>query len=73
MSANASPATKNWQKALGAHELWVSANVRVRYDKKTNITYDAEITIHVEDMHNFNPGSVDTKTKISDAENENLT
>jgi hypothetical protein len=63
------PATENWQKSLGAHTVWVSANLAVTVNKKAEIVYSASVTIHMEDKYNFNPGSNDVKTKISDAEN----
>lgn len=62
------PATANWQKALGAHFLWVSADVSVSATK-TDIIYNADVTIHVEDRYNFNPGSNDVATGIPDEAN----
>lgn len=62
------PATSNWQKAIGGHFLWLSADVKASAtgDK---IYYDADITIHVEDRFNFNPGAADVATGILDSEN----
>jgi hypothetical protein len=62
------PDTENWQKTLGAHYLWVVANVRISaYQGK--ILYDAEIVIHIEDMYNFNPGQSDIATGLPDSAN----
>jgi hypothetical protein len=63
------PSTVNWQKTLGAHSLWVSGNVEVSSDGNTNIWYEAELTVHVEDRYNFNPGQHDIATGIPDSEN----
>lgn len=63
------PATANWQKAIGAHFLWVSADVSVAANAKAEIIYTAEITIHMEDRYNFNPGNVDIATGVPDSAN----
>jgi hypothetical protein len=63
------PATANWQKTLGAHNLWVSADVTVSVDDKGQIWYDANLTLHMEDMYNFNPGQHDLATGIPDLAN----
>lgn len=62
------PLTANWQKAIGGHVFWVSANVSASAvgDK---IYYDADITIHVEDRFNFNIGAADAATGIPDSAN----
>lgn len=62
------PATENWQKAIGAHEMWTSANVKVQ-KKKGKKVYTMELTIHVEDLYNFNPGAKDIKSGSPDEEN----
>ncbi|MEO7495931.1 MAG: hypothetical protein ABIT83_18865 [Massilia sp.] len=62
------PATSNWQKAIGAHFLWVSANVVASVDKG-KIVYDADLVFHVEDRYNFNPGAADVATGIPDSAN----
>lgn len=62
------PATANWQKAIGAHFLWVSANVTASADK-AKIWFEADITVHMEDRYNFNPGSADVATGIPDSAN----
>ena len=63
------PATTNWQKTIGAHYIWVSADVTVSVNAEKRIVYDAHLIIHMEDKYNFNPGSKDIKTKIADKEN----
>jgi hypothetical protein len=63
------PATANWQKALGAHFLWVSANVTASADDKAKIWFEADITVHMEDRYNFNPGAADVATGIPDSAN----
>lgn len=62
------PATANWQKALGAHFLWVSADV-IASCVKQKIYFDADITVHMEDRYNFNPGAADVATGIPDEAN----
>ncbi|NRR30326.1 hypothetical protein HSX11_09000 [Oxalobacteraceae bacterium] len=66
------PQTANWQKTLGAHVLWVSADVAVATNSDAEICYNADLTLHIEDRYNFNPGSADIATKISDKENGQL-
>jgi hypothetical protein len=63
------PKTVNWQKTLGAHFLWVSADVTASADKDANIWYTANVTIHMEDRYNFNPGANDIATGTPDSEN----
>jgi hypothetical protein len=67
-----SPQTANWQKTIGEHVLWVSADVVVSANPEGEITYNADLTYHIEDRYNFNPGSADIASKISDAENGQL-
>lgn len=62
------PATVNWQRAIGAHILWVSATITAAA-KKGKIEYSADLIIHMEDRYNFNPGAKDIKSSIRDAEN----
>jgi hypothetical protein len=75
------PTTENWQKALGAHSIWIeaTATVEVRapagtpanscpaggYERVLHI----QMTIHEEDMYNFNPGAADIATGTPDADN----
>jgi hypothetical protein len=90
------PATENWQKALGAHQIWIEATVTVSVarlrdagseppaggvpDPGTGSSTDlgpptfsrhfhVEMTIHAEDMYNFNPGNLDIATGTPDAAN----
>lgn len=65
------PETENWQKAIGAHFIWVSANVNARVVNK-KIHYHALITVHMEDKYNFNPGDKDIGTGIPDSLNGRL-
>jgi len=63
------PSTANWQKTIGAHFLWVSADVVVSVNAGGKIFYEADLVIHVEDRYNFNPGSTDVATGIPDSAN----
>ena len=62
------PETENWQKALGGHNVWTSANVEAT-GEPPNRTYQMEITLHMEDRYNFNPGQSDIATGIPDSDN----
>ncbi len=62
------PLTENWQKAIGAHKLWVSARVTISANG-ADLNVVADITIHAEDRYNFNPGAADIATKTPDADN----
>ncbi len=62
------PATENWQKAIGAHVIWISANVDVSVQQGI-AHYTMDITLHAEDRYNFNPGAKDIATGIPDSEN----
>jgi hypothetical protein len=63
------PKTSNWQKAIGAHYLWVSGEVSISVSDKGSIAYAAAIILHIEDRYNFNPGATDIATGIPDSEN----
>lgn len=64
------PKTENWQKAIGAHFLWIDAAVKVQVDPaKGKRTFDVRMHLHMEDMYNFNPGAADIATGTPDAEN----
>ncbi|MCB9196597.1 MAG: hypothetical protein H6598_10270 [Flavobacteriales bacterium] len=63
------PATENWQKAIGGHKFWISAEVRSREGEDGIMHYFATVTIHTEDMYNFDPGKQDIATGIPDEEN----
>lgn len=64
------PATENWQKAIGAHVIWISGDVVVTR-KAPSDTPDFTLTlvIHAEDRYNFNPGAADIATGIPDSDN----
>jgi hypothetical protein len=64
------PGTENWQKAIGAHQIWLSASVTV--DIHTNPgtrLFAIDFTLHAEDRYNFNPGNQDIATGTPDEEN----
>lgn len=64
------PTTENWQKAIGAHFLWIDAAVTVDTDPTAKTrSFTIGMTVHVEDMYNFNPGAHDIATGTADAEN----
>jgi hypothetical protein len=87
------PATENWQKAIGAHRIWLEMDVTVNTVEEvshptgvapgsapvctpegdTAVTYRREfsvdMTLHMEDMYNFNPGAADIVTGAPDADN----
>jgi hypothetical protein len=60
---------QNWQKAIGGHSIWISANIFVRVTGSRLPTFTLHMTIHAEDRYNFNPGQKDIATKIPDEEN----
>lgn len=62
------PVTENWTKTLGVFSFWVECRVDVScIDKIPH--FQLELSIHVEDMYNFNPYQVDIATGIKDEEN----
>ncbi|WP_153559381.1 RHS repeat-associated core domain-containing protein [Roseimaritima sediminicola] len=64
------PVTENWQKAIGGHTVWGSANVKVTCNPTTGKKHFAmDFTLHAEDRYNFNPGESDLATGIPDSEN----
>lgn len=64
------PATENWQKTIGAHFIWVDGQVNVRVDPAAKQRhFSITMTVHVEDMYNFNPGASDIATAVPDSEN----
>ena len=58
------PATENWQKALGDHQLWSSSHVTV-----TGGVATMTITVHAHDRYDFNAGMSDIATGTPDDEN----
>ena len=75
------PSTENWQKAIGAHSIWIEANVTVTVRAPEGTPpnscpaggyerhFQIEMTIHAEDMYNFNPGAADIATGTPDSAN----
>jgi hypothetical protein len=62
------PGTENWQKAIGAHVIWIEADVKVKVeDKKRH--FEILLTIRAEDRYNFNPRNADIATGIPDSDN----
>jgi len=68
------PATENWQKAIGAHVIWVSASVTVTKPGPVikEPIFKMNFTLHAEDQYNFNPGMTDIASGIPDDENGNF-
>lgn len=62
------PQTENWQKAIGAHWVWLSATVSVTAEPD-DPRFTMLLTLHAEDRYNFNPGQQDIATGIPDAAN----
>ncbi len=62
------PKTENWQKAIGAHVIWISADVDVDVANGVPV-FTMFMTLHAEDRYNFNPGAKDIKTGIPDSAN----
>lgn len=62
------PRTENWQKAIGAHVIWTSAEVDVEIQNSTP-QFTMLMTLHTEDRFNFNPGAKDINTGIPDSAN----
>jgi hypothetical protein len=61
------PSTENWQKAIGGHFLWISANAVIDSDPAANIRkVFIAFVLHAEDMYNFEPGKSDIGTGIPD-------
>ncbi len=65
------PETENWQKAIGAHDIWNSAKVTVTPPTEPGgkPQFNMDMTVHMEDRYNFNPGAADIATGTMDAEN----
>jgi hypothetical protein len=62
--------TENWQKTIGGHPIWITAVVDVIPDATARVRkFSVIMTIHMEDMYNFNPNEHDKATGIADAEN----
>lgn len=59
------PETENWQKTLGDHQQWNSGDVTVDSDGNARMV----VTVHGEDMYNFNRGQSDIASGTPDDEN----
>ena len=62
------PTTENWQKTIGGHQQWSSADVSVNDNQVT-----MEITVHGEDHYNFNKGQSDIASEAPDDANGRFT
>jgi|KBSMisStandDraft_5_1062788.scaffolds.fasta_scaffold1341775_1 hypothetical protein len=65
------PRTENWQKAIGAHWIWLSSDIHVRGTGPL-FQFEMFFTLHAEDRYNFNPGSMDIATGAPDSLNGEL-
>jgi hypothetical protein len=64
------PATENWQKAIGAHSIWISGDVEVKPERgSSDSRFKLTFVLHAEDRYNFNPGAKDIATGIPDDDN----
>ncbi len=64
------PATENWQKAIGAHSIWISGDVVAKPGVHSSAPqFMLTFVVHAEDRYNFNPGATDIATGIPDDEN----
>lgn len=64
------PKTENWQKAIGAHAIWISGDVVVKRDTPSGTPhFTLTLVVHAEDRYNFNPGNADIATGIPDSAN----
>ncbi|NLB69874.1 MAG: RHS repeat-associated core domain-containing protein [Lentisphaerae bacterium] len=65
MSSNAElsgqPTTQNWQKTLGVHHIWGSAEMQLCNEK-----FKMWLTLHALDRYNFNEGDKDLATGLPD-------
>lgn len=65
------PRTENWQKAIGYHVIWLSADVSVVM-QAGRPCFSMVMTLHGEDKYNFNPGNIDIATGTPDDPNAEL-
>ncbi|WP_410871254.1 hypothetical protein [Nocardia sp. A7] len=56
--------TENWQKAIGGHQQWSHANVRVEGNRVV-----MDVTVEAEDYYNFDKGKSDIATGAPDSQN----
>lgn len=62
------PETEDWQKTIGGHSFWSSAEVTVTRNDDGSLSARAEVTMQAEDRYNFNPNQQDIKTQVPDSE-----
>lgn len=62
------PASEDWQKAIGGHSFWSSADITVTRNADGTLDAKATVTIEAEDRYNFNPGQKDIATNVPDSE-----
>lgn len=62
------PGTENWQKAIGAHVVWIEAKVKVKVEDKKRL-FEILLILRAEDRYNFNPKNADIATGIPDSDN----
>ncbi|MEO6953274.1 MAG: hypothetical protein ABI321_15850, partial [Polyangia bacterium] len=60
------PTTENWQKAIGAHEIWLEAAVDVATAMGGERRFKVQMKLHAEDRYNFNPGATDIASGVPD-------
>ena len=62
------PSSENWQKAIGAHWIWLTGDVTVDVDPqgKRPPNFTMQLTLHAEDRYNFNPNDHDITTGLAD-------
>jgi hypothetical protein len=60
------PDSENWQKAIGAFNVYYKADLSAVKNKNGSLTYTLNLTIYGEDKYNFNPGQKDIATDTPD-------
>ncbi|WP_426212636.1 hypothetical protein [Massilia sp. TWP1-3-3] len=61
------PQVWNWRRTIGGHVIWISGDVvAASAPGGTHIIYSGDLTFHMEDIYNFNPGSSDGKMQVKD-------
>jgi RHS repeat-associated protein len=63
------PKTENWQKAIGAFNVYYKADLSAKGNEDGSLTYTLNMTLYAEDKYNFNPGQADIATGTPDSEN----
>ncbi|MDX2019444.1 MAG: hypothetical protein SF187_04335 [Deltaproteobacteria bacterium] len=65
------PSTENWQKAIGAHQIWISGEVKAHKAPNSNgeVLFEAIMILHAEDRYNFNVSDADIATGLPDSDN----